>query len=124
MGYIIAGKYNVVLVCFTLKQNMSILSLLSNPIMDVSLYQIKCMDICRDLHFVKVFSYGWSCFTFIFSITYWLHYTSYNNYRHIFFMLVSCKHEALHINILVFDMIDFIFVYYLNCVHLLTFYSQ
>jgi len=58
MGYIIAGKYNVVLVCFTLKQNMSILSLLSNPIMDVSLYQIKCMDICRDLHFVKVFSYG------------------------------------------------------------------
>jgi len=54
MGYVIASRYNVILVCLSLQQNVTIFPLRSKPPIDVSQHQIICIGHVYGNHFVQV----------------------------------------------------------------------
>ena len=55
MGHMITSRYNVVLVCLSLKQNITIFSLQSKPTTDVSLYRLICIGHVYGSHLFKYF---------------------------------------------------------------------
>ena len=126
--------------CLSLKQNMTIFPLRNKPPMDVSLHLTHMSWTCIRITFCSgIFTYVWLCFTFIFLVTYQLHYTfqtsvceivgwlSYINCRHTMvyimlyksyslnFMLVGCtcfsKYWELHEHMLVLHIIEFIDIF-------------
>ena len=54
MGYLIASRYNIILVCLSLKQNITIFPLRTAPPTDVSLHRLLCTGHVYDSHFVQV----------------------------------------------------------------------
>jgi len=54
MGYVIASRYNVILVCLSLKQNVTIFPLRSKPPTDISQHRIICIGHVYGSHFVQV----------------------------------------------------------------------
>jgi len=54
IGYLIASKYNVVLVCLSLKQNLTIFPFRSKPPISVSSHRIICIGHVYGSHFVQV----------------------------------------------------------------------
>jgi len=54
MGYVIASRYNVILVCLSLQQNVTIFPLRSKPPVDVSQHRIICIGHVYGNHFVQV----------------------------------------------------------------------
>ena len=51
-GYAIASRYNVILVCLSLKQNITIFPLRSTPPNEVHLHRIICIGHVYGSHFV------------------------------------------------------------------------
>jgi len=56
MRYMIVSRYNVILVCLSLRQNIMIFSLRSKPLTDVSLNRVMCIGHVHNSYFVQVFS--------------------------------------------------------------------
>ena len=54
MGYAIASRYNVILVCLSIKQNIIIFLLRSTPPNAVFLHRIICIGHVYGSHFVQV----------------------------------------------------------------------
>jgi len=54
MEYLIANRYNIILVCLSLKQNITIFPLLTAPPTDASLHRLLCIGHVYDSHFVQV----------------------------------------------------------------------
>jgi len=54
MGYVIASRYNVILVCLSLQQNVTIFPLRSKPPVDVSQHRIICIRHVYGNYFVQV----------------------------------------------------------------------
>jgi len=54
MGYVIASRYNVVLVCLSLKQNITIFPLRSRPPSFIHSHRIICIGHVYRSHFVQV----------------------------------------------------------------------
>jgi len=54
IGYVIASRYNVILVSLSHKQNMTFFPLRSQPPGDSSVYRIICIGYVYDNHFVQV----------------------------------------------------------------------
>ena len=54
MGYVIVSKYNVILVCLSLEQNVTIFPLWSKPPTDLSLHRVICIGHVCGSHFVQV----------------------------------------------------------------------
>jgi len=54
MGYLIASRYNIILVCLSLKQNITIFPLHTAPPTDVSLHRLLCIGHVYDSNFVQV----------------------------------------------------------------------
>ncbi|KAL2946836.1 hypothetical protein AAZX31_20G038500 [Glycine max] len=54
MGYVIASRYNVILVSLSLQQSMTFFSLRSQPPTDSSVHCIICISHVYDNHFVQV----------------------------------------------------------------------
>ena len=54
MGYLIASRYNIILVCLSLKQNITIFPLRTAPPTDVGLHRLLCIGHVYDSHFVQV----------------------------------------------------------------------
>ena len=53
MWYLITSRYNVILVCLSLKQNIIIFQLRTEPPTNVSLHRLICSHV-YDSHFVHV----------------------------------------------------------------------
>jgi len=56
MGYLIANKYNVILMCLSLVQNMTILPLRSTPSVDIRQHRMISIGHVNGSHFVQVWS--------------------------------------------------------------------
>jgi len=54
MGYVIASRYNVILVSLSRQQSMTFFSLRSQPPIDSSVHHIICIGHVYDNHFVQV----------------------------------------------------------------------
>ena len=54
IGYLIASKYNIILVCLSLKQNITIFPLCTAPPTNASLHRLLCIGHVYDSHFVQV----------------------------------------------------------------------
>jgi len=54
MGYVIASRYNVILVWLSLQQSMTFFPLRSQPPTDSSVHRIICIGDIYDNHFVQV----------------------------------------------------------------------
>jgi len=52
MGYVIASRYNIILVCLSLKQNITIFPLRSKPPSGLSLHRLICIGHVYGSHFV------------------------------------------------------------------------
>jgi len=52
MGYVIASRYNIILVCLSLKQNITIFPLRSKPPSGLSLHRLICIVHVYGSHFV------------------------------------------------------------------------
>jgi len=54
MGYTIANRYNVILVCLSSRQNITIFPLRSRPPIDSRQHKLICIGHVHDSHFVQV----------------------------------------------------------------------
>ena len=54
MGYVIASRYNVILVSLSLQQSMTFFPLRSQPPIDYFVHHIICIGHIYDNHFVQV----------------------------------------------------------------------
>jgi len=54
MRYVIASRYNVILVSLSLRQNMTFFSLRSQPSTDSSVHRVICIGHVYGNHFVQV----------------------------------------------------------------------
>jgi len=54
MGYVIASRYNVILVSLSRQQSMTFFPLRSQPPTDSSVHRIICIDHVYENHFVQV----------------------------------------------------------------------
>jgi len=53
MGYVIANRYNVIVVCLSLKQSLTIFPLRSQPPTDFNHHRIICIEHVHGNHFVQ-----------------------------------------------------------------------
>jgi len=60
MGYVIANKYNVILVCLSLAQNMTMLPLRSTPPSDIRQHRMINIGHVNGSHFVQVDKEPWT----------------------------------------------------------------
>jgi len=56
LRYVIASRYNIVLVCLLLKQNMMIFPLKSKHPIEINMHRVICIEYVYDSHFVQIFS--------------------------------------------------------------------
>ena len=54
MGYLIVSRYNIILICLSLKQSITIFPLRTAPPTDVGLHRLLCICNVYDSHFVQV----------------------------------------------------------------------
>jgi len=54
MGYVIASRYNVIVVSFSRQQSMTFFSLKSQPPPDSSVHRVICIGHVYENHFVQV----------------------------------------------------------------------
>jgi len=52
MGYVIANRYNVIVVCLSLKESLTIFPLISQPPIDFNHHRIICIGHVYGNHFV------------------------------------------------------------------------
>ena len=70
MGYVIASRYNVILVSLSHQQNMTFFPLRSQPPRDFSVHRIICIDHVYGNHFVQVHCKYKVFFIFMQSVVY------------------------------------------------------
>jgi len=75
MGYVIVSRYNVVLVCLSLKQNVTIFPFRTKPPTDVSSHRIICLGHVYGSHFVRVTTFRYHL------NVYYLHYNVLNIFK-------------------------------------------
>ena len=54
MGYIMASRYNIIFVCLSEKQCLTIFPFRSQPPIDTSVHHLICVGHVNDNHFVQV----------------------------------------------------------------------
>jgi len=54
MGYLIASRYNAILVCLSLKENITIFPLRTSPSTNATLHRLLSISHVHDSHFVQV----------------------------------------------------------------------
>ena len=69
MGHVIASRYIVIIVSLSKQQSMTFFSLRSQPLANLSLHRIICIDHVYDNHFVEV-HYRYEVFFYIYAMSF------------------------------------------------------